>query len=82
MSEITRENFAPWLRKKFAISGRTQVELADSVGVGQNSVSMWADGSRLPKVVARRKIFKFFGLTHEQGYYEVISEKNTESKAA
>jgi hypothetical protein len=82
MTEITRENFAPWLRKKIAISGRTQVEIAAAVNVAQHTVSGWADGCRLPRVGARRNIFKFFGLTHEQGYYEVTSETDSESRAA
>jgi len=47
-------------------AGRSQQEVADAVGVAQNSVYRWESGLRTPSIEYVVKLAKYFGVTTDE----------------
>lgn len=47
-------------------AGRSRQEVADAVGVAQNSVYRWESGLRTPSIEYVVKLAKFFGVTVDE----------------
>ncbi|GGV33269.1 hypothetical protein GCM10010245_53710 [Streptomyces spectabilis] len=55
------EDFGPWLARQLRMAGRTQTELATSVGVTRAAVSAWITGRARPRDETIRKIAEALG---------------------
>ncbi|MER5962421.1 helix-turn-helix transcriptional regulator [Streptomyces sp. NPDC002057] len=57
----TGEDFGPWLARQLRLSGRTQAELADELGLTRAAVSAWITKRSVPRPTVMVEIAKALG---------------------
>jgi transcriptional regulator with XRE-family HTH domain len=60
--EELRIRWAKNLAAARAVSGSSQQEVADSIGVSQQAVSFWERGERIPDVASQIALGRLFGV--------------------
>lgn len=57
-----RQIFSSNLRRLIDVSGKTQKEIADAIGVSQQIMNVWARGKAIPRMGKIQKLADFFGI--------------------
>ena len=57
-----RQIFSSNLRSLIDVSGKTQKEIADAIGVSQQIMNVWARGKAIPRMGKIQKLADFFGI--------------------
>jgi len=57
-----RQIFSSNLRRFIDVSGKTQKEIADAIGVSQQIMNVWARGKAIPRMGKIQKLADFFGI--------------------
>lgn len=60
--ERQRQIFSSNLRRLIDVSGKTQKEIADAIGVSQQIMNVWARGKAIPRMGKIQKLADFFGI--------------------
>ena len=70
-----RQIFSSNLRRFIDVSGKTQKEIADAIGVSQQIMNVWARGKAIPRMGKIQKLADFFGIEKS----ELIDEQTEKS---
>lgn len=74
--EWSRKVFSQNLQRYMAESGKTQKELADTIGVSAPTFNEWVSGKKFPRIDKIQKLADYFGILKS----DLIEEKMTEEK--
>lgn len=67
MNRMKDKPFALWLRVEIAKSGLRQLDIAEQIGIGKSTISMWAAGRSKPRNILHiRNVANLFGSTEQQ----------------
>lgn len=76
--EWSKHTFAKNLKRYIAESGKTQKEIAESVGVSAPTFNEWVNEKKFPRIDKIQKLADYFGILKS----DLIEEKMTEEKKA
>lgn len=77
MSNIgNKETFSKNLKYYLDRSGRTQVEIAENIGVSKGAITEWLKGRKYPRIDKIEMLANYFGIQKS----DLIEEKLTEKK--
>lgn len=74
--EWSKRVFAQNLQKYIAEAGKTQREIADTIGVSAPTFNEWVSGKKFPRIDKIQKLADYFGILKS----DLIEEKMTEEK--
>lgn len=60
--EWSKQVFARNLQRYIAMSGKTQKELADAIGVSAPTFNEWTSGKKFPRIDKIQKLADYFGI--------------------
>ena len=67
MNRMKDKPFAIWLRVEIAKSGLRQFDIAERIGIGKSTISMWVAGRSKPRsIVHIRNVASLFGSSEQQ----------------
>lgn len=75
-NEWSKKTFAKNLTNYMIMSGKSQKELADVVGVSAPTFNEWVNGKKFPRIDNIQKLADYFGILKS----DLIEEKMTEEK--
>lgn len=75
-NEWSKKTFAKNLTNYMILSGKSQKELADVVGVSAPTFNEWVKGKKFPRIDKIQKLADYFGILKS----DLIEEKMTEEK--
>ena len=71
-----RQIFSNNLRRLIDVSGKTQKDIADAIGVSQQIMNVWARGKAIPRMGKIQRLADYFGVEKS----DLIDEKNETSR--
>ena len=74
--EWSKQVFARNLQKYIAESGRTQKDIAETIGVSAPTLNEWVSGKKFPRIDKIQKLADYFGILKS----DLIEEKMTAEK--
>ena len=73
--EWSKQIFSRNLQRYIAMSGKTQKELADSIGVSAPTFNEWVSGKKFPRIDKIQKLADYFGILKSDLIEEKLPEE-------
>lgn len=69
--QLLRKHFPAWLSRVMRFESIGQVELAEDIGVAQQTVSAWLTGKQTPKIKFFKRVLRFFDVDAADFWSEI-----------